>query len=298
MIKTNLDLNPIMPISLSAHHRAQTLYRHQQNPKKAKQLYLNTLATNVVNDYFQALGITTNLDQSESASFTLQTLMDTASLQVTDWGELECRPVLPGETTCHVPPEVWRDRRGYIAVQLNQELTQATLRGYLPTVTDEWVPLNHFESIASLIDAISETPDSLSQWFDDVVQSGWDTLEALFQGQEQPEFAFRSVARKHTVQRGKWIHLERGQDEIALLIDLAKTPEPDLDISVQVFPQRDRLLPNDLELAILDDSGKSLLQAVARESGSLICKLSGQPGETFAIKLKVGEFSLIENFLI
>lgn len=298
--------NPTMPISLAAHHRAQTLYRQQHNQKQARQVYLNALAISVVNDYVNALDIATNLDQSDSASLTIQTLMDTGVLQVANWGELECRPVLPGETACYVPPEVWRDRRGYVAVELNQELTQATLRGYLPAVTDEWVPLNHFESIATLIDVLSdvpvpaESPHPLSQWLNGMVESGWETVEMLFRDQGQPAFAFRSLRSpaSQTIQRGKRIHLERGQDEVALLIELAQTPEPDLDISVQVFPQRDRILPNDLKLAILDDSGESLLQAAARDSGSLVCKFSGQPGETFAIKLKLGEFSFVEDFLI
>lgn len=297
-----------MPVTLLAHERAQIRHRQQTLPHKARQIYLNTLAITVVSDYLNALGIDTDLEQSESANLVLQTLADTAALQVTDWGQLECRPVLPNEQHCPVPPEVWGDsasadvsvRRGYVAVQFNQELTEANLVGYLSVVAEEQVPLSAFAPIETLLDAISETPQPLSQWFNNVVAKGWEAAEYLFKGSAQPTFAFRSVRNtpSQNVQRGKWIHLERAQDQIALLIELAKTPEPDLDISVQVYPERDRILPNDLKLFILDDQGESVMQASARESGSLTCEFSGQPGEQFSVKLKMGEFSLIEAFLI
>lgn len=294
---TPLDPPLIMPITLKAHHAAQQ-NRQATLPKKAKQVYLNTLAIAVVNNYLNALGITA--DPSHSDNLVLQTLSDSATLFIPGWGELECRPVLPDQAHCYVPPEVWAERQGYVAVRFNPELTEAELLGYLPKVAQEQVPLERFAPIETLIDVISELPHPLSQWFNDVVQTGWETVETLFNGQ-QLAFAFRSMPNNtatQIVQRGKWICLEHGHDQIALLIDLAKTPEPDFDISVQVSPQRDRLLPNNLKLFILDEQGESLMQASARESGSLTCEFSGHPGEQFSIKLKMGESSWVEPFLI
>ncbi|NEO83318.1 MAG: DUF1822 family protein [Spirulina sp. SIO3F2] len=292
------DLMLTMPVTLSAHKRAQTRHRQQTRPHKARQVYLNTLAIAVVSDYLNALGITA--DPSHSDNLVLQTLSDSAALFIPGWGELECRPVEPGKTTCYVPPEVWAECQGYVAVQFDSELTQATLLGYLPVVAEEQVPLHRFEGIETLLKALSNQP--LSQWFNGVVARGWETVETLFNSYSQPAFAFRSVrsasTSEKTIQRGKWIHLERDHNQIALLVELAKTPEPDLDISVQVFPERDRILPNDLKLFILDDQGESVMQASARESDSLTCEFSGQPGEQFGVKLKMGQFCLIEEFLI
>ncbi|WP_072622627.1 DUF1822 family protein [Spirulina major] len=298
-MSTQPNLPMIMPITIEAHQVAQR-YSGDALPQSAKHIYLNTLAIAVVSDYLNALGITTDPAQSDSTNIVLRTLTPTAALYIPNWGQLECRPVLPTDTHCYVPPELWEERRGYVAVQFNAELTDATLIGYLPVVADEFVPLQRFKPIEALVEAISSTLYPLSQWFNDIIATGWETVEALFHDHHQPALAFRAVhhATHPTLRRGKWIQVERGEHQIALLIELTQTPDPDLDIAVQVFPQRDRILPNDLTLAILDNTDQPVMQALAKESPSLSCEFTGQPGEQFSVKLKMGEFSLVEAFLI
>ena len=116
-----------MFIPLEAHRQAQQFRQHHADSVKGKQVYLNTLAVYAVHEYLQILGIDTNLEASLSWNPITQTLSDTAALQVEPQGQFECRPVLPKSESCHVPPETWSDRLGYIAVQFDPQLETATL---------------------------------------------------------------------------------------------------------------------------------------------------------------------------
>jgi hypothetical protein len=49
-----------VPLSSSAHHLAEQFCRQQSNQKKAKQVYLNTLAVSAVNFYLRCMGVETD----------------------------------------------------------------------------------------------------------------------------------------------------------------------------------------------------------------------------------------------
>src|SRR4028119_1342757 len=99
------DLTFTVPLTLEAHRIAQQFHKHQSNPKKAKQVYLNTLAVYAVNFYLNCLGIETAHSASDSWNPAMRTLANIADLEVRDLGKLECRPVLPEAKICDVPPE-------------------------------------------------------------------------------------------------------------------------------------------------------------------------------------------------
>jgi Protein of unknown function (DUF1822) len=129
-------------LTTANHQMAQEFYQHHAQPQKAKQVYLNTLSVQAVHFYLECLGVKTDWEQSQSCDPILQVLIDTADLWVKDRGRLECRPVLPDSSDCMVPMTVWGDRIAYIIVQLNAELTEATLLGFLPAVHSETIPLS------------------------------------------------------------------------------------------------------------------------------------------------------------
>ncbi|MEM9541397.1 MAG: DUF1822 family protein [Cyanobacteria bacterium P01_E01_bin.42] len=316
-----------MPLNSTAHQHALEFYKQHDRAPKAKQVYLNSLAVYAVNAYLGYFGIETDLQGSDSQNIALQILSDCADLNIKGWGKLECRPVLPDAIHCNIPPEVWgeeSDRKGYIAVQFDRELTEATLLGFLPKIEESKIPLSQWQSLERLIEEISEStalenekigqttlPErvggataKLSHWLQGAIDASWQTLEEL-QLTLKPELAFRfrgttdeSQAKTITIQRGKRLSLQRANEQIALLVGLSPTKTSEIDVSVEVYPTgTQNHLPRDLQLAILDkDEDIPIMQAIARGTDRLQLKFSGEEGDCFNVKLALGEFSLMEFF--
>ncbi len=323
-------MNPIpdhltfkVPLTLKAHQLAQQFQKQQPNSKKAKQVYLNTLAVYAVNSYLECLGIATDLEVSDSWNTVMQSLSNTADLIVKGRGRLECIAVLPKAKVCDIPLEVWQDRDGYIAVQFNQELTEATLLGFVSEVATEELPLSQLKSLEELLkhlegllenisqpnqDKQNQKTVKLNQWIHNVFNSGWETVERLFNS-SQPQLAFNfrnQSSNKHQhnnsdydVRRGKIFDLERSGEQMALVIGIKPTTSPELDISVEVYPTNNQIyLPPDLELMVLDKAGEAVMQAKARSTESIQLEFSGELGESFGVKVALGEFSITEEFII
>lgn len=243
----------------------------------------------------------------------LQALADTADLVVKGKGKLECRPVLPGEQVCRVPPEVWSERLGYVAVQFNSELSEATLLGFVPSVVAPEVPLSQLRSLDELLDAIHssapvhsiKTIVSLSQWLQGVMDTDWQTIAELF-GLQQPAWSFRSGDLLQPGQesvlttRGKILELGQPEDQaIALLVGLIPTDAATMDVWVKVCPTGTQThLPPELELMVLDVAGVAVMQAQSRNTEMIQLKFNGLPGEQFSIRVVLGIRSLTEDFVI
>ncbi|MFP4576203.1 MAG: DUF1822 family protein [Coleofasciculus sp.] len=309
---TNEPLMLTVPLTLEAHQIAQQF--HQKHcPQKAKQVYLNTLAVYAVKTSLQCLEIPTNWQASDSWNPIMQTLTNTADLLIKDLGKLECRPVLPSAASCHIPAEVWSDRIGYVAVELNQALTEAKLLGFLPSVKTEEVPLTQLISLEHLLDHInpSRQPIQLNQWLQNIFDAGWQTVETLFDSSPtELAFNFRTYTQIAThlsepsdlkITRGKRLTLGRRYDDqqVILVINLTPTSGSELDISVEIYPNNGQTyLPKNLRLMILDDTGETVMQAEARSTKQIQLQFSGEPGECFKVRVALADISMTETFII
>ncbi|MEB3359422.1 MAG: DUF1822 family protein [Synechococcales bacterium] len=301
-----------MPLSLKAHHLADQFRQQQSTQPKAKQVYLNTLAVCAVNEYLKNLGIETHLEAGDSWDTVVQSLADVADLTLPGRGKLECRPVLPDAEICSVPPEVWGDRLGYVAVQFDPALREATLLGYVPSVTAEELPLSELRSLDELIDLLSPAPPPepvhLGQWLAGVVEAGWQALDEALRS-PQPAFSFRSGSQiqlqppntADVVAHGKLLNLpsQTSGDQLALIVGLMPTATFELDVWVKVCPQGDRThLPPDLELMVLDEQDTVVMQAQSRNTEMIQLRFGGQPGERFSIRVVLGAMSVTEAFVV
>lgn len=198
-------------LTLEAHERAKDLARQQPTRYKAKQVYLNTLAVYAGRCYLQCCGLETGWEDCDSSNPIRQLLMDVADLEVKNLGgRLEFRPVLPDSEFVHIPSDVWDDRMGYVAVQLDQSLRQATLLGFTKTVSQEEVPLSELHSLEDLLDELhvnvqvddqaDAQPINLSAWLykelkegKKLVEQGWQSLEELYEilNPQEPAFVYR-----------------------------------------------------------------------------------------------------------
>jgi hypothetical protein len=227
--------------------------------------------------------------------------------------------VLPDAEVVYVPQEVWEERIGYVAVQLDESLREATLLGFAETVSTQELALSELRSLEELPEYLSQFKQAqavkeqvnLSQWLHNIFEVGWETVEAIF-APPQTELAFNTRGSSPVkvttpeipvkgVKRGKRLDLERlgGSEQVAVFVGLTPTLSAQSDISVEVCPIGGQpYLPSDLQLMVLDEQGKSVLQAEAGNSESIEFQFSCEAGESFAVKVALGDFSITEKFLI
>ncbi|MBD1854819.1 MULTISPECIES: DUF1822 family protein [Leptolyngbya] len=123
-----------VPLTHEAHQWAEQFAAKQASVAKGKQVYLNTLAVCMVQDYLKWLSIPTDFTQGDCWHPGLRAKFDIADLVVPQVGKVECRSLLPDQTRFTLPPEVRRDRLGYVAVQFGETVNFARLLGFIPTI--------------------------------------------------------------------------------------------------------------------------------------------------------------------
>jgi len=304
-----------VPLVQSAHRISKQFSQQQSNQKKVKQVYLNTLAVSAVNFYLRCMGIQTDWKASDSCDPVMQAMMDVADLEIPNHGKLECRPVLPDTQLIYIPPEVWSDRIGYIAVQFDQSLKEATLLGFSETVSVEELPLSQLRSLGDLPEHLSHIRQAksvkirvnLSQWFHNLFEAGWQSLETVLDTTDQENFAFsfRSDSRlaEAIVKRAKLIDmgLQLGNQAVALLVAITEDSEQRVEILVQVHPARGEtyLQPN-LKLVLVSDSGLVLQEVQSRSQDNYIQlkRFRGLREEHFNIQVALSDAIVTETFVI
>lgn len=313
-----------LPISQMARRKAQEFANLQPTPQKAEQVRLNTLAVYVINDYLQMIDIPTNLAVSDSWNPIMRLCADVADLEIIGVGRLECRPLKPQAQTCYVPPEVWSDRIGYVAVQIDESAWEANVLGFSQTAQAELL-MTDLLPIEALIDCLSQpltepsriipfiqqSTVNLSQWLVNAFESSWQTVESLLNPEElTPVFRLRNAdntitannENSPTISRAKLIDLgvQIASQPFALIVDFTSVAEPRKEICLQIHPSGSQIyLPPALQLVVLDETGVVFLEAQARSADNYLqLQFSGLPGEQFSVKVALAEASITENFVI
>ncbi|MEM8810557.1 MAG: DUF1822 family protein [Cyanobacteria bacterium P01_G01_bin.38] len=308
-----------VPITDAFHRAAQGFYQHHAEPQKGKRVYLNALSVQAVQFYLTCLGVKTDLERSESWHPISQVLADTADLWVSDLGRLECRPVLPDSSTLEISPEVWADRIGYLFVQFDAALTEATLLGFLRQLDGEIVSLAQLQPLATFPDylaqlrrhlTVSPAPRvKLQPWLTEIIDASWTSLETLIaQWQDQAlAFSFRAVKAGWLepattgVKQGKFLLLSKAPEErVLLIVGIAPGQSSSVfNITIEVYPTGDQAyLPATLHLIVTDETNTPVLQAKGRESEGLEFRFSGGSGERFSVQVSFNQFTVTEQFEI
>ncbi len=295
------------PIPVDGRHRAEDLRRQQATPEKGEQVYLNTLAVSFVNSYLRYMGFETDLNKSDSWNVIQQTLMDVADLPLKNLGLLECRPVLADAQFVYIPPEVQSNRIGYVAVQINKSFREATLLGFIKQIKTDLLPINQLQPVDELLEYLEELSPvdnlvNLQHWLNNIFEAGWQEIETLLGTQDvNPAWSMRS-ANGAFISRGKLINLGNYLKEraVVLVVSLPPDNEQEMDIIVEVHPTNGQdYLPPNLHLMVLDFEGASVMEAQTRSSNKNIqLEFSCELGESFSIKLALGDISITENFVI
>ena len=295
-----------IPLGKDAHQKAEEFAAEQDGLDKGKQVYLNTLAVYAVNNYLKWLSIETALHQSDSWNWSTRTYFDIADLMLHNVGRIECRPVLPGEEVVVLPQEVTQERIGYIAVRFNKQLDFVEILGFVPARpiinNSEIIEINRFESIDILIDIINrrKMKVNLCQWLEGIFNQDWESPELVLAG------SFRSTAtmprqyqdsQTSSISRAKVVDVGR---QIVLLMELTPTNSAVFDIRLRVYPAENTLhLPQDLQLTIFDESGDACMNTQAEIANDWMqLEFDCQHEEKFSVELKLGEISIIEEFIV
>ena len=181
-----------IPISAKFRDTALQFAQEQPNQDKAKQVYLNTLAVQVVNSYLQMLDISTTIEASYSWDSWGRMGGNVADLVLTGIGHLECRYIRTGDHICHIPPEVFNHRFGYVVVEINQTCQEGKIRGFLAQITTTEINLEQLQPLEIFIEYYHQFSGvQLRQWLEGIYTSQWQSVEKLAL-QKSPQLAFRS----------------------------------------------------------------------------------------------------------
>ncbi|MEL6494427.1 MAG: DUF1822 family protein [Cyanobacteria bacterium J06623_7] len=300
-------------IPLAAHLQAEKFRRHQSQPQKAKQVYLNTLAVSVGQSYLNLLGWSTSFESSDCWNPILQTIMNVADLHIPSYGKLECRTVFSEETRVKIPPEVWSGRIGYLIVMLDGSLKQGCPIGFARQVNKseldltELEPLGNFPAYLSQKKRIqpSETL-GLSNWTKGGVAShGWQRLDRLFSPSMGLEFRSKSELAQapgvNLAQSGvKLISLGANQEQsINLVLNIQSLNQSEFNVSIKVSNhQYGKYLPEGLELVIVDRLNIPVMIAQANQTEIIEFCFSGELNEKFSVEISLEDDVVIENFVI
>ena len=276
--------------------------KEQQTTEKVKQVYLNTLAVYLVNNYFQIIGIATDLEVGDCWNPVVRFAADVADLEITDVGRLECRPIINQAEKCDIPLEVIDDRIGYVLVHIDLPKNEAYLLGFAKEVQGEQLFVNQLLPIEDLFDHISQlktkiTVTKLSNWLNNTFESGWELLENIFTPSLN-ELAF-NFRRNHPIIRGKKLWLKQGCQEINLCVELKPVFGSEIEISVSLYPNEQQILPCGLQLMLFNEEGTLAMQVQAEKNdASLGFQFTAELEESFIVKICLGDLTIAEEFIV
>lgn len=98
-------------------------------------------------------------------------------------GCLECRSVRQDDRKCIVPEEVWKDRVGYVVVQIDEPYQEGQMLGFVESVSVLELPLRCLQPLSELTDRfLEQSPQSsiqLGQWLKRIFEPDWQFSEDL-----------------------------------------------------------------------------------------------------------------------
>ncbi|MCU0547813.1 MAG: DUF1822 family protein [Leptolyngbya sp. Prado105] len=140
--------------------------------------------------------------------------------------------------------------------------------------------------------------ESLSQWFQNTIAEGWQTLESLLGNEPSLAYSFRQTLEQNSIQRVKV--LELGEQTLWLSVVLEQEDNDRLSVRVQLrSAERDGILPSGLMLTMLSSAGDIVQAVEAREQDNLIQlrRFRCSTGTEFRVQIAFDADQLTENFL-
>lgn len=190
------------------------------------------------------------------------------------------------------------------------KLTPNQLLLYLSFVAPSAIPLplpspqsvTATSGIKQVLNRANQSIVNLSNWLNGAFDTAWEATEAILAPSLQTQPAFRFRDSLSLVERGKLLNLgiEQAGKSIVLIVGFQATESPKYQVSVKIYPTENHIyLPENLQLMVLDETGKAVMQALARNTNKNIClDFKGNLEEQFSIKVVLDDISITETFVI
>ncbi|MEM8805023.1 MAG: DUF1822 family protein [Cyanobacteria bacterium P01_G01_bin.38] len=158
-------------------------------------------------------------------------------------------------------------------------------------------------SVAMLAELPTATTVRLGQWFQNLFEGGWQSVETLLGGELTPNFRTISALGRADVRRVKPIELATlsAPQGVILLMELNAEADERTGVRIQIHPtQDDRYVPSGLDLILYSETNQMLQAVQSRTQDDYIqlpyfrCK----PGTRFKLQVSLGDNSFSENFLV
>lgn len=307
------------PITQTIIDRALRLARTQP-PETAERAYRNAIAVLIAQNYCTLLDFETDLSQSDALQPLTCLISHTADLPLTGIGSIECCVIdleTDRESDCYtVPLEAAVDKAAYLAISLEADTNRAQILGFSPTLRSGSLMLNQLQSLddfgsylMGLQEAQVSAPIRVMQWLEDCFERGWQTAQTLVdtiatevdQAMNPPEFAFRSADTTTETSPASSLcrsmkTIQFGADsQVALHISLTPAPLDSLSINVTILPlSPTESLPEGLHCAILDINADPVMQIAANAGNTIQFEFDVDLGDTFSIRLTLGDLCVTE----
>jgi hypothetical protein len=308
----------------NAHSLARQFAAEQATVDKGTQVYLNTLAVYAVHQYLGWIGVETNLTDGDSWNANMRSLFDVADLSIPNHGKIECRPVQPNASEFLVFPDILDERKGYVAVQMGENLHEVQILGFINGVDvaneAERICVEALQPIEALLDSLASTTTAvaptkfdhrlvnLTNWFAQTFDNGWQALEELLTSHQELSFVrgksykTQGSSGEETAKGAKLLDLglTLGSQSVMLLVAIAPDETRGFSILVQLHPSRGQHLPPQTKLVLLSESGMVMQEVQARNQDDYIQmrQFWGKAGETFRIQVSLEAVSLTEHFTL
>lgn len=289
----------VVPLTLSAHRYARTRSTtHAGDRSRSRQTYLNALAARAVAYQLQCWGVEL---QPEVDNCLEGEFFETAGVTLANGERWDCRPLLPGERACGVPPAVRQGHAGYFLVELAADLRSATILGF----SRQPAAALQRDNLHALADwpAVSAPVTRLSDWLEGKVAGCWQSLERLLGAREDLAWAAATRGLEPTaIRQAKLLDLDMvlGDRQAVLLVaSIRDGADGRASARVRLLPgEGDRFLPENLRLQMLDEVGTLLQDVRARDCENFIQlrRFCGHSGDRFSICIGLGRVTVAEEF--
>lgn len=145
----------------------------------------------------------------------------------------------------------------------------------------------------------------LGQWLSNLVEEGWQSLDALLPESEQLAWRYRQTrdSGESQIEKVKRIELAPPIEELAvvLLVGLKVEADGRIGVRVQLHPDSgSTYLPANLQLALLSETGEMLKSVQSRSQDNYIQlqRFKCSSGHRFSLQVTLDELDITEDFLV
>ncbi|MEO0870168.1 MAG: DUF1822 family protein, partial [Cyanobacteria bacterium J06642_11] len=251
-----------------------------------------------------------------------QSLSEGMVLHLPGYGAIACIHLSTGDTELDIPVCLQDNPIAYIAVELDADLSNGSILGFLPQ-TDQAIvrvealqPMTELPQHLAQFNPVGATLTQLNRWWQRSFSQGWELIseltdpldenltpalrggstvdsqpsETLSQNQNNPD---DGLMCQKTIQLGT--------DTFALALTMARfatNADPSIGLNVRLSPSiGDAHLPENIQLIASDEADNVFSAMRSRESSaSLELRFRADPGDRFKLKIVLNEVTLTELF--